>query len=311
MRSDLNDFLIKLLKDNQDIKSIEVINGIDLFISFNRKYKRPETIRSYNEHLKPFVNFIETRNIKYTNEITTKILEQYIYILKSKGNKNITINKRINVIKYMLNYLVSIGLISEYQFNINKLEETQPEITAIHERDLINILEYISNKSDKIKLIVLLLISTGIRRTELVNIKASNINFECKQIYLDYTKNKKTRYIYFDEETQVIIKNVMSLNKNKVYLFENKQGIQMKANYITLTLHYIKHELDLKNLSPHKLRHTYGTMLLKNGANMEEVRRLLGHSDYKMTKRYLDYLDEDLKQANALYNPLQLMKKHN
>lgn len=306
---DFNEFLKQYLS-TQQVKSITFENAINLFINDFSKVRRPDTIRYYKEHLKPFENFTNLRQILYTHELTNDLIKSYMQYLKYQGNENITINKRISIIRLLMNWLYTKGYISKFELVFPKLEIQPKQITVINDKQLIELIQYSRQNLDhKQLLIVLLLISTGIRRNELVNIKISNIEFEKKRIYLDYTKSKKARYIFINDEMISLIKKTINSNSQKVYLLENKNGKIQDASYITGLLFYIKKKLDFKVLSPHKLRHTYATYLLKKGANQEEVRRLLGHTDFKMTKRYIDYIDNDLQIANEKFNPLNIIKK--
>lgn len=306
---DFNDFLKQYLSI-QKIKTLTFENAINLFINDFSKVRRPNTIRYYKEHLKPFKNFINTIQVLQTHELTNDVIKSYIQYLKYLGNENSTINKRISVIKILMNWLYLNGYISKFELIFPKLEIQQKQIKVINDKQLIELIDYSrQNLEHKQLLIVLLLISTGIRRNELVNIKISNIEFDKKRIYLEYTKSKKTRYIFINDEMISLIKKTINTNSQKTYLFENKNGKVQDASYITGLLFYIKKKLDFQVLSPHKLRHTYATYLLKNGANQEQVRRLLGHTDFKMTKRYIDYVDNDLQTANEKYNPLNLINR--
>lgn len=308
--SDFENFLKEYLKTKQS-KTILIENGINLFINDFSKTRRPKTIEFYKDHLKPFIIFCEMRNIKCFNELTNELIQAYINKLKYANNENKTINKRISLIRLVMNYLYVNDYISEYKLIFPILEVKEKEIKAINDNQLIKLLHYANNSLNvKKRLIVLLLVATGIRRNELVNIKIDNIDFYNKRIYLDYTKNKKARYIFVNNDILDLISKLIKHNKQKVYLFENKKGKQLSSNYITQTLYYIKNELNFEVLSPHKLRHTYATFLLKKGANQEEVRRLLGHNDFRMTKRYIDYVDTDLQFSNNQYNPLNLINNH-
>ena len=303
------DSFLKAYFESQEIKTILIDIGIDLFINDFSKTRRPSSISYYKDHLKPFKAFCNSRGIKYFNEINNSFIGAYIQKLKYANNENITINKRVALIKIVMNYLFLNGYISSFELIFPRLEVKPKEIKTISDNQLIELLDYTKNIHKKKRLIILLLISTGIRRNELVNILIKNIDFDNKRIYLDFTKSKKARYIYLNDSLILLIKNVISSNTQTVYLFENKFGLQLEPNYITYLLFSVKKELNFNVLSPHKLRHTYATYLLKNGANQEEVRRLLGHSDFKMTKRYIDYIDNDLQKANNLYNPLNLLNE--
>lgn len=299
---DLEEILIDYFtKKNKNTISIDTAFG--LFINFNSDVKRKDTIRFYKDHIKPFLIFCDLNKIKNFNDITNEVLELYYMYLKSFNNSNNTINKRIGLIRNMYNFLLSNGYISNLNLVFKHFEEKPIEITTITEKDIITLLEYFKKKSVKQKTIIFLLLETGLRRNELVNIKKSNINLRENKIFLDYTKTHKSRYIYISDYLKKLIEKQLK-EDTKVYLFETKNKKPLNASYITYMLYMAKKHTKIKNLSPHKLRHTYATMLLKNGANIEEVRRLLGHTTYEMTKRYLDFVEEDLKKANEKYNPL-------
>ena len=154
--------------------------------------------------------------------------------------------------------------------------------------------DFLSKDSVELRnqLIILLLITTGIRRTELSLLKKKNINFNDNSIFLDHTKTGETRYIYFDEYIKQLLKNIIKQNDSEYIIVESRDNKEpFNADNITKLLTKIKRKLGFEALSPHILRHTFATTLLKNGANIESVRILMGHANIKTTQIYL-HLDE-------------------
>lgn len=300
---DLEKILIDYFTTKNKKNTISIDTAFNLFINFNSDIKRSDTIRFYRDHVKPFFRFCDMNNIKNFNDITNDILNLYFLYLKNFNNSNNTINKRIGLLRNIYHFLLSNGYINDLKLVFKHFEEKPKEITTITEKDILTLLEYFKTKSLKYRVIILLLLETGLRRNELVNIKKANINLKEKKIFLDLTKTHKYRYIYFSDTLKKLLEKQLKENTN-IYLFETKDHKKLNANYITYILFMAKKHTKITNLSPHKLRHTYATMLLKNGANIEEVRRLLGHTSYEMTKRYLDFIEDDLKKANEKYNPL-------
>lgn len=300
--------LLKQLEE-KEFKSIPINEAINIYIEQNQDYKRPETIRYYKDHLKPFLRYAEISNLSTTKEITNETIHKYTLYLKMQNNANTTINKRVESLIRMINYLDSINIIHKNNLTFRKLECSEKEIQIISIETLIKILGIAKNKNTYTRLIILLLISTGIRRNELVNIKINNLDLPKNRIYLEFTKSKKSRYIYTTDEINNLIKELMSHNKNNIYLFEDTSGEQMKPARVTYVIWYIKNQLKLNKLHPHLFRHSYATYLLKNGASLEDVRKLLGHTTIKMTLRYLHLSNEDLQRANNEFNVLNNIKK--
>lgn len=299
--------LIELLQNKVDFKEISISDMFNNFLNFVKATKNNGTYEMNQCHVKLIMKVLNALNIKMTSQINTEIINQYILAKKQIGNKNATINKQIGIIKRAISYNESLGLIKpKININVSKLQETQPKIKIIENNDLLRIINYTDKLIPSNKLIILLLIATGIRRTELTNIKLSNIDLEQNSIYLENTKTAKPRYIFFNEEIKKLIK--LQFRFNKIYLFENK-GNKIKAQQISSLTNRIKKDLNIKCLSPHKFRHTFATHLIINGANIDETANLLGHSSYNMTKRYLHINNNALKYASNHYNPLNSIKK--
>lgn len=119
------------------------------------------------------------------------------------------------------------------------------------------------------QIIILLLISTGIRRTKLTKILIKNINIENKTILLTHTKTHKNRYSYIHDD---LIEGIIWLtSKNKTYLFETDDHQQITPDSIYSVLKRLGNIIGIKDLSSHKLRHSFATYLIKNNVNIREV----------------------------------------
>lgn len=137
-----------------------------------------------------------------------------------------------------------------------------------------------------------------------------NDNIINKSIYLEFTKCGKPRYCYFGDKLETLLKKLIQENgsSSNPYLFPVGENSDMDKQSITSMLHKLKRDLKIDVLSSHKFRHLYATALLKNGADIFTVKQLLGHAKLENTQRYLDFTNEELKQNNFRFNPLNNFK---
>jgi integrase/recombinase XerD len=157
----------------------------------------------------------------------------------------------------------------------------------------------------------MLLIDTGIRRRELINIEIANINLIGKSIHLTRRKTNKNRYIFLSDTTVKVLKLYLKLlpHKNYKYLFINSKNYtsQITDSNINWLIVNIKKDLLIPvhvSTSPHQFRHTYATACLNNGTDLVHIQKLLGHTSLKMTQRYTHKDRKLLKNEHNRYTPL-------
>ena len=287
--------------------SLTIINGFNIWLTFTQAQLSQDTYKYYLKHFKCLKDFFQNNNIEYFDQITTYTFDAIIVFLKNKGLSNTTINKHITTLKICINFLNERKLTNVYVPKKIKLPETQPKIEIIEMEVLKEILIYLDqNKNKNMKLCFLLMLTTGIRRTELTKIKVNNIDLKNGQIYLEDTKNHKPRMIYIitDEIKDLITELENQIPNQKFLFYSSKTNGYVTPNTVSSYFTKIKKDLELKTLSPHKLRHTYATILINNGADMNSVRLLLGHSTLNMTQRYIQMTNNKLKNINSKFNPL-------
>ena len=154
------------------------------------------------------------------------------------------------------------------------------------------------------RLIMELLYATGIRVSELVNIKIKDIKIKENQINI-LGKGNKERIVLFGEKAKEIIKIYLNAYKedfigniSNQYLLINKKGKQLTTNKVELIVKDVLRKSALKlNISPHTLRHTFATHMLDSGADLKSVQELLGHENLKTTAIYTHISNERLKQV--------------
>ena len=286
-------------------KSLELNVALKVYLKMMKSHVRPDTLIYIEENLNLVFKFFFMKKIFETSQIDQKCIDDFIQFSLMNNNKPITINKRIGILKTMLSRLSELNLISLPEFKFKKLKETRAKIEPVKKEDIKKILLQIETMKVSHQLIIFLLISTGIRRNELVHIKVPNIDFKEKSIYLDYTKSGKPRYCYFNSKIEKLITKQIELNHttDNPYLFALGDG-HIDKQTVSSMLYKLKRDLNIDVLSSHKIRHYYATELLKNGADIYSVKELLGHSDLEMTQRYLDFTNEEIKRNNFKYNPL-------
>ena len=298
--------LINTLVSKVSFQSLELEDGFDKYLLLTRQTLAEDTYKCYRSHSKTVIKDLAKEGIIYFNQIEDKVIFKYVEQLKLRGCKNSTINKNISVLIRSYKHLSGLGYLPAQEFSFKQLKETIPPLIIIDEPKLKKILDYSKTLSDKSNLLILLMVSTGMRRSEIAKVRIENIDIQRNRIYLIDTKCGVGRYVQYDPTLKELIQKVSS--NNKTFLFENPDGSHITPNAISMVIKRIAEKLGLSGLSPHKFRHTYATMLLKNGANIGAVRLLMGHSSLSVTHRYLDFTSDELDNINTSCNPLSKFK---
>ena len=186
-----------------------------------------------------------------------------------------------------------------------KAEKKLPKF--VYYNDLLEIIEESSKTNDGIRdrLIIEMLYATGVRVSELVNIKYDNIDFENKRIIVT-GKGNKQRVVYFgDYALEILNEYIKTHDKNEDnYLFTNSKGGKITDRGIRYIISNIMSKLSVKtHVTPHVLRHTFATDMLNNGCDIKVVQELLGHSSLRTTEVYTHVTNERLKEVYYSCHP--------
>ncbi len=277
-----------------------------MYFEYLKTKVNKNTIEHYKNHITTIYKYLKNNKINTFNDLNNKEIYKYIEHCRTRENKARTINIRIGMIKRIKNYLIAENLIEDNKINIKQLREVKPKIKYLKLEEIKKLLNAIDKLSNENQLIVKILIQTGMRRTDITNIKIKNISFTNQSIIIEDNKTHLEMEYYID--TQLLIDILEQVKKRKYWLFESNKG-QISATRVSSIFNRLKKKTGIKELSPHKLRHSYATYLVKNNVNIYQVSKLLGHTNINTTMRYLHEDTEILKKITLETNPLTLIKK--
>jgi integrase/recombinase XerD len=272
------------------------------------------SIKSYEYDLNLFKDFIESNNILETPiSCKSDTLKDYLY--KSLSNKKSRSQARsISALKSYFNYLIFEGHIQKSPISdieSPKLEKKLPEVLTESEiTKLIDSYDLNDNFGQRNRTIIEVLYGTGIRVSELINLKLSNIYFK-ENIMKITGKGNKERFVPFGNKALNEIKEYLKIrNKNIIdtkfsdIVFLNRYGRGLTRSMIfkIVSDSYKKVGLD-KKISPHTLRHSFATHLLKNGADLRTIQLILGHESITTTEIYTHLDTYHLEEVLKKYHP--------
>ncbi|MCF8364731.1 MAG: tyrosine-type recombinase/integrase [Bacteroidales bacterium] len=286
------------------------------YITHEKRYSR-HTITSYDTDLKQFQDFILSQfgviNLKNADHY---IVRSWLVDLLEKKNSTLTINRKISCLKSFYKYLLRDGHVSSnpmLKVIAPKTGKKVPEF--VKEKDMEMLLQNIDFGNDfegiRNKLIIETFYTTGIRVSELNNIKITDVNLEAETIKI-HGKRDKERLIPISGYLAESIKKFITIRdsifnkseESKPYLFITSRGKQTYSRLIYRIIYkYISYVSTNSKKSPHTLRHSFATVMLNKGAELNAIKELLGHSNLSATQVYTHNSIEKLKTIYKQAHP--------
>lgn len=287
---------------------------IDKYLEYLKVIKKYSelTIKSYYDDLIEYNEFLgdSFTNILDINYDTVKLYLKYLY--EKKINKN-SISRKLSSIRGLYNYLVREEIINTNYFNKvsnPKKELYLPKFLKNNELDKIfEVCKEDTPINQRNTLIIELLYASGIRVSELVNIKLSDINRSEKSIKI-LGKGSKERMALYNNHTKKAMDTYLDdgyhffNKKSSGYLILNKDGNKLSERYVRVIIDSLvrKAGLDIK-ISPHTMRHTFATDMLEEGADLVTVKELLGHESLNTTSIYTHITNEQIRKTYNMAHP--------
>lgn len=293
------------------------------YIKFEKRFS-PHTITSYEKDLNQFITFI-TDKYDLTSETLSEVrhfhVRSWVIALLGKDAEyelspisTRSINRKLSSLNAIFKFLQKQEVIKNNPLDQVIAPKTEKKvINFINEKDLTNLLQQIdwtdSYKDQRDRMLIETLYNTGIRRAELMNLKVEDINIEGSYIKVLGKRNKE-RIVPFSQSFKTLIQQYLVVRNTTFpqtvnpYFFLTEKGKQLYPKAIYLIANkYLSLIPTLEQRSPHVFRHTFATHLNNNGADLNAIKSLLGHSSLASTEVYTHSSIERLKAVYANAHP--------
>ena len=287
------------------------------YLSLEKKYS-PNTIFAYKSDLISFKDFCETDfNIQNLSEVEYPFIRSWIVYLVNQKISNRSINRKITSLNSFYKFLqkthqIEINPLSKHK-SLKSVNRLQIPFTLKEINEAINnVSENTDFRTIRNKLIIELLYSTGIRKSELINIKESDVDFANKTLKVLGKRNKE-RFVPLLASVIVVIKQYQELKEGfskgngELLITEKGDKISKTLVYGVINSYFSDVSTKVKK-SPHILRHSFATHLLNEGANLNSVKELLGHSSLASTQVYTHNSLEVIKKVYNQAHPRSLKR---
>ena len=288
---------------------------ITAFIDYLHNVKKMSlnTELSYKRDLVKVLQYMESQGIKNVGDITATNLNSYILYLEKNNFSAATVSRNIACIKTFYHYLFKEGKVEKdisENLKAPKVAKKIPEIMT--EAEVVRLLEQPQGNGPKElrdKAMLELLYATGIRVSELISLKITDINLP--MTFIDCKDNGKERVIPFGHAAKSALEKYISdardsmmEDKNSDILFVNCSGQPMsRQGFWKLIKFYAKKANIEADITPHTLRHSFAAHLVENGADLKSVQEMLGHSDISTTQIYASMSHSHIREVYSKAHP--------
>ena len=280
------------------------MNYIDKFLEYLKSVKKhsDNTIISYQDDLKELASVLNNNII----DINEEDIKKYLNYLYDKSYSKNTISRKLSGVRSFYNYLYNHDIIKTNYFtdvhNPKKIRSLPHYLKTSEIDKVLDNTNEVTLYGERNKLIVELLYVTGLRVSELVNIKLKDIDKYNKSIKI-LGKGSKERIVYYEDNCSKLLDKYLNntrkeLDKNSSeYLLLNKFGNKLSTRMIRNILNDLTIGTSIEQIYPHMIRHTFATTMLNNGADLMTVKELLGHESINTTSIYTHVTNEQIRKV--------------
>ena len=289
-------------KEDQNLRSFFNFLIIEKGLSKN-------TVKAYETDIKGFIKWINKNNKQSLLNIKESCVNQYISYLFSLKLKSSSVNRKISSLKSFYLFLLKKKLIRYSPFSeviSPKQEKYLPASMSESEVEkLLNSPDASKEIEQRDKAMIEMLYATGVRISELVNLKITDIDMN-RSVIKVMGKGSKERLIPFGESASEALFNYLKIRKDssskEVFISNRGKKITRVAFWQRIKVYLLRENLKI-SISPHTLRHAFATHLLNRGADLRSVQLLLGHSDLSTTQIYTHIAKQRLGDVLKKHHP--------
>ena len=278
------------------------------YLRYERNYSN-YTIEAYSKDLRQFEEYVKLNkeSVFVPGDVDADLVRSWIVSLMDEKISPVSVNRKLSSLKSFFKFLMKQGSISVNPLRLITGPKTKKPLPYfVRDKEMELLLDGDGFDEDFVgvrdRLILEMLYDTGIRRSELIGIQDSDVDFGAMQIRVTGKRNKQ-RLIPFAEGLKNLIQAYTEVRNREVgsesgWFFVRKNGEQLSAGIVyTIVKKKLSEIPTLAKRSPHVLRHSFATSMLNNGAELNAVKELLGHSSLASTSVYTHTTFEELKKV--------------
>ncbi|GEL68095.1 site-specific tyrosine recombinase XerD [Marinilactibacillus psychrotolerans] len=286
-----------------------------IFLKIERGLSK-NSIESYQRDLKQYITYLDQENIKGWDQVDRYIILNFLENQKNGLKSDNSLIRMISSLRRFHQFLKQESLAVEdpmLYIETPKKAQTLPKVISTNQIDILLSIPDISNKIGiRDRAILEVMYATGIRISELVNLKLEELHLSMKLIQT-IGKGDKERILPIGEQGIKWVEYYLEYSRPKLerkavqsspYVFLNIRGTQLSRQGVWKKIKKMVQQAGIQqNVTPHTLRHSFATHLLENGADLRVVQELLGHSDISTTQIYTHITKHRLKEVYDTYHP--------
>lgn len=284
---------------------MDLYRHLDRFIQhlISEKGASPNTVDAYNRDILDFVKFLEDHSVP---EPQRKDIEIYMGHMREKGKQTRSVVRVMSALRSFFTFLLVEGSIKETPMADVEVPRFHAPIPKVLSQD--EVLELIrmpdkGRTSLRDRTMLELLYATGLRVSELINLKKGDVNLEGGFV-VAMGKRSKERVVPLGTYSREAVKTYLDTDAPKgFFLFPNRNGGPLTRQAIWKIIRRYSTRLERGGISPHTIRHTFATHLLEGGADLRSVQILLGHEDISTTQIYTHVDSKRLKEIHKKFHP--------
>ena len=266
------------------------------------------TVKAYEADISSFFQWLDNEDLKYKN-LQEDHINQYISFLFQRKMRSSSVNRKISSIKSFYIFLVKRNFVKNSPLNdlvTPKQEKYLPESMSEAEVDKLLNSPDVSNKiENRDKAMIEMLYATGMRISELVNLKVTDVDMK-RCVVKVFGKGSKERLVPFGETALDSLRSYLNerdqSSSKEIFLSNRGKKMTRVAFWQRVKIYLIRENLK-NSISPHTLRHAFATHLLNRGADLRSVQLLLGHSDLSTTQIYTHIAKQRLSDVLKKHHP--------
>lgn len=283
-------------------QSPKITDTYEAFI-LDRKSQRfkSSTLRTYTARLLPFVNWCESNKYLRISDINPTVIRTYLSQLQDRKLAGHTIHGIAICIQTFFNWCASEEIVKESPMKKVSIPKTDKKILpSLAEGDIQKLLKNVKTERDEA--IILVLLDTGLRATEFINLVGRDIDMKTGTLHVQAGKGGKDRIIYIGNRTLKQLARYYMVrgrpkDEDRIWLNE-RTGEPLTDMGLRQFLKKLGNRVGVKNCTPHSFRRAFCIMSLRSGMSIYHLQKLMGHAGIEVLKQYLALVQDDLQKAH-------------